>query len=332
MGDTSTERPVLTHTLPEREQEVGAVLVLEQQVNLVDEDKGVLALRAVRRDAVEDAVEHDEHTDGQKLLAEIKDVVADETTVHVDVRLLGEGIKRAVREQLDGERDVLRFGFLLLEQLRAELLERRDRAGVAALLVVAVHALGAAVDERLFLCAEASGADELFAERQDEFGFQDHGVLPVAVFLVHIHSIDMVLTRCGDVDDLSAERLNKRRILTLRVDDDNVRVPVQHEVGNLALAGKRLTGAGYAEDERVAVEQAATVGDDHIVADRVLPVVDAALVSDLLYLEGHEDREAFGCQRSQHVDLSAPDGQHRIQPIHLLKLQNGKLTEMPSCR
>ncbi len=52
LRDSSTVRPVLTHTLPEGKEEVCRVFVLEQQINLVNEDKGVPAFRPVLGDAV----------------------------------------------------------------------------------------------------------------------------------------------------------------------------------------------------------------------------------------------------------------------------------------
>ena len=55
---------VLSHTLPKGEQEVCAVLVLEQKVDFIDEDEGVLALGSVLRNTVQDRVEDDQHTDG----------------------------------------------------------------------------------------------------------------------------------------------------------------------------------------------------------------------------------------------------------------------------
>ena len=50
--DTRAVRPVLTHTLPEGKKEVGTVFVLEQQINLINENKGVPAFRPVLGDAV----------------------------------------------------------------------------------------------------------------------------------------------------------------------------------------------------------------------------------------------------------------------------------------
>ena len=61
--DSSTVRPVLTHTLPEGKEEVCRILMLKQQIDFINENKGVPAFRPVHRDAVQNAVKHHEHTD-----------------------------------------------------------------------------------------------------------------------------------------------------------------------------------------------------------------------------------------------------------------------------
>ena len=52
LRDARAVRPVLTHTLPEGKEEVSGILVLEQQINLVNENKRVPAFRPVLGDAV----------------------------------------------------------------------------------------------------------------------------------------------------------------------------------------------------------------------------------------------------------------------------------------
>ena len=126
---------VLSHTLPKGEQEVCAVLVLEQKVDFINEDEGVLALSSVLRNTVQNRVEDDQHTDGHKLLAEVKNVIADEAVIRVHIGFLCKGVQRAVCKQLNGKSDFLRFGFGLLEKLRSEVLQGRHLAGVVVLLI-----------------------------------------------------------------------------------------------------------------------------------------------------------------------------------------------------
>ncbi len=112
---------VLSHTLPKGEQEVCTVLVLEQKVDFIDEDEGVLALSSVLCNTVQDRVE----TDGHKLLAEVKDVIADQAVIRVHIGFLGEGVQRAIGKQFNGKSNLLRLGFGLLEKLRSEVLQGR---------------------------------------------------------------------------------------------------------------------------------------------------------------------------------------------------------------
>ena len=64
--------------------------MLEHEVDLVDEDEGVLTFGSVLRNAVQNRIEDNQHTDGHKLLAEVKNVVAYQAVVCVHIRLLTE--------------------------------------------------------------------------------------------------------------------------------------------------------------------------------------------------------------------------------------------------
>ena len=63
--------------------------------------KSVLALSSVLCNTVQDRVEDDQHTDGHKLLAEVKDVIADQAVIRVHIGFLGEGVQRAIGKQLN---------------------------------------------------------------------------------------------------------------------------------------------------------------------------------------------------------------------------------------
>ena len=196
--------------------------MLEKQVNLINEDIGVLALRSVLRNAVEDRVENDKHTDGHKLLAEVENIVADQAVVGINIRLLCKGIKRTVREQLNRKCDFLCFRLVLLQEFSTEVLQGRDSTRVIVLLIGTVNACGATVDNRFLLCSEIVAADKLFAKRHNELGFENNRVCTVAVFLVHIHRIDMARRGSRDIDNLAAQGFHKCGILSLRVNDDNI--------------------------------------------------------------------------------------------------------------
>ncbi len=97
---TRSAGPVFAHPLPECEQEIGAVFVLEQQVNFVDVEPCIFAKLAVSDDAVEHAVQHNQHADRQELLAKVADVVAENAGIGIHVRVLGKRVQTSFREQL----------------------------------------------------------------------------------------------------------------------------------------------------------------------------------------------------------------------------------------
>ena len=76
LADPRSASLILSHTLPQGEQEIGAVFMLEQQIDLVDIDPGIPLQPAVSDDAVEDAVQHHQHSHRQELLAKIPDIIA----------------------------------------------------------------------------------------------------------------------------------------------------------------------------------------------------------------------------------------------------------------
>lgn len=63
LRNARAERAVFADALPKGEEEVCAVFVHEQQINLVNEDIGVASLGTVGGNAVEDVVQHHQHTD-----------------------------------------------------------------------------------------------------------------------------------------------------------------------------------------------------------------------------------------------------------------------------
>ena len=222
LADPRSASLILSHTLPEGEQEIGTVLMLEQQIDLVDIDPGVALQPAVTDDAVEDAVQYHQHPHWQELLAKIPDIVTEDAGIGVHIGGLGKGVETAVCKQLNGQRHILCFLFRLAEQLGVEVLQGGDRAVIAAADIVPVHLRGAAVDDGFFLGRQLACPDELFTEGEQKFGFQHHGVLSVPIALLHIHGVDMVGRCGGDVDDLAAQSFDEGAVLRFRIDDDDI--------------------------------------------------------------------------------------------------------------
>ena len=245
---------VLSYTLPKRKQEVCRILVLEQEVDFINEDKGLLTFSTVLCNTVQNRVEDDKHTDRHKLLAEVKNVITDKSVIRINIGWLCKGIQRTVSKQLDSKGDFLCFRLVLFQKLRTKILQGRNSTGISSLLIVSVNTCRTTVDDRFLLCSEVCTADKLFAKGHNELGFQDNRVCSVAVFLVHIHRIDMARRSSGNIDYFAAESFYKLRILSLRVYDNNICIGGKNDIFNFTLCRKGFSAAGYAENKRVAVE------------------------------------------------------------------------------
>ena len=74
---------VFSHTLPQGKEEVCRVFVLEQKINLINEDKGILTLCTVLCDTVQDRVKDNKHTNRHKLFTQVKNVIAAVSYTHL---------------------------------------------------------------------------------------------------------------------------------------------------------------------------------------------------------------------------------------------------------
>ena len=254
LRNASSISTVLSYTLPKSKQEVCGVFVLEKEIDFINKDECLLTFSTVLCNTVQNRVEDDKHTDRHKLFAEVKNVIADKAVICIHIGRLCKGIQRTVSKQLNSKGDFLCFRLVLFQKLRTKILQGRNSTGISSLLIVSVNARRTTVDDRFLLCSEVCAADKLFAKGHNELGFQDNRICSVAVFLVHIHCIDMARRSSGNIDDFAAESLYKLRILSLRVYDNNICVGGKNDIFNLSLCRKGFTAAGYAENKGITVE------------------------------------------------------------------------------
>lgn len=184
---------------------------------------------------------HCNHTDRHHLTAEVKNVKADKAVFDVHVGLLGEGVVRTGREQLDLHRELLRLRFRLFFEVFHKVDQHRDLPLVFLLDERRVNIRQAAVDDGFFKRADVILAGDLLKERHDEFRLHRNRIAALAVVLVDVECVDVVFTRRRKLNDLSAQSVNKRLVLTFRVDDDDVRVARQKKINDLFLCCERLT-------------------------------------------------------------------------------------------
>ena len=152
-----------------------------------------------------------------------------------------------------------------------EVLEGRRFPLVAALDVAVVDIGGAAVDDGFLFGGQHPVPHELLTQGEKELGLQHNRVLAVPVALLHVHGVDVVGGGGGDVHHLAAQPFDEGPVLAFWVDYDDIVIGGQGQIDHLPLGGEGLAGAGYTQDEAVAVEQFLPVGNDEILADDVLP-------------------------------------------------------------
>ena len=136
------------------------------------------------------------------------------------------------------------------------------------------------------------------------------------------------------MDDLSLHGFHKGRILTLWVYDDDIGIGVgQNDVRHFLLCRKGLSCTRHAQDKGIAIQEITAVGDNHIFADNILPVIHAVLVIDFLHTERDKHRKALCREGTQGINLPHTKRQSCVQTVHLLIFQYRKLAEMLSgCR
>ena len=101
------------------------------------------------------------------------------------------------------------------------------------------------------------------------------------------------------------------RVLPVGVDDDDLVLgAVEQDLVDLGLAVHRLARAGGAQEERVAVHQRGTRGEDQVLRQGVHPVADAVLLEELLGGEGDHDGRRSG---SEGAEQGQPIGRNALK-------------------
>ena len=319
---------ILANALPEFVEEVGAVLVSEQNVKFVRHDPGAFAAFLVLDDAVVDRVQRHQHPQRHELFTQFPDVVVDDAGLGIHIGVLGKGVERARNEQFAGQRQALGLRLRLEFEQLVKIPQRRRRALVAVADVGLVDELGAAAKDRFLLGRHLPAAHQLLVQRQHELAFGDNGVSLIAVAAVHVQRVD-VGVGCGrDLDDLAAQRTGQVTELAFRVEDQDVILGRQRDLHQFLFGAHRLAGPGHTQTERIAVEQLCAVGHDHILADGILTVVDTTRLQNFLRTERDQHGGALGGQRAQGLDAAQTVGQHGVEAVFLLPAQRREMAQM----
>ena len=280
-------------------------------------------LGAVDGNSVPHLILHDQHTELFELLAEFADVIADEAVVDIHIRSVIEDVQRAVNIDFKGSCDALCLRLLLISQNVVEVFKDRHflRFGVCKKLLID-HANTAVNDGLLNRLQAVLAADNQLTHGEDEVGFQRQRVFLFGVVRVDVQRIDVIRADRRDADDLTAELLHKGEILGFGVADDDVILRDEEGVRHFTLGGEGLTGAGCTQDQPVGVFELLAVNHDHVVGQRVQPVVESfAALKKLLRGEWHENRRAGSGQSAFDLHLIDADRQRGHQPFLLLKIK-----------
>ena len=213
---------------------------------------------------------------------------------------------------------------LLFEERLVEVLQEGHILRRGVLKILLVYLVDAAVDDRFLHGLEALlAAHHQLAQGEDEVGFQRDGVVLLGVVQVDVHRVDILAAGRADPDDLPAEPLHQRRVLRLRVADDDIIVRHQKGVGDLPLGGEGLAGTGRAEDQPVGVLEGLPIDHNQIVAQGVQAVVEGLLpvLEQLLRGERDEDGGGAGGEAPLYLDEVLRQRQGGHQPLLLLEVQ-----------
>ena len=282
-----------------------------------------LVLGAVDGNSVPHLILHDQHTELFELLAEFADVIADEAVVDIHIRSVIEDVQRAVNIDFKGSCNALCLRLLLISQNVVEVFEDRHflRLGVCKELLIN-HADTAVNDGLLNRLQAVLAADNQLTHGEDEVGFQRQRVFLFGVVRVDVQRIDIIRADRRDADDLTTELLHEGKILGFGVADDDVILCDEEGVRHFTLCGEGLTGTGRTQDQSVGVFELLAVNHDHVVGQRIQPVVESfAALKKLLRGERHENRCAGSGQSALNLHLIDADRQRGHQPFLLLEVK-----------
>ena len=153
-------------------------------------------------------------------------------------------------------------------------------------------------------------ADNQLTHGEDEVGFQRQRVFLFGVVRVDVQRIDVIRADRRNADDLTTELLHEGKILGFGVADDDVILCDEEGVRHFTLGGEGLTGTGRTQDQPVGVFELLAVNHDHVVGQRVQPVVQSfAALKKLRRGERHENRCAGSGQPALDLHLIDADRQ-----------------------
>ena len=328
LGDARGNAAPLSEPLPNLHRVGGSLFLFQEQVHLVDVVAGRLAGGPVDGDAVPHLVLDHQHPDLFQLLAQLLDVVADNAVVDVHVAAVVEHVEGAGDVDFQRRCDVLRLFLILRPQQVVQILQNGHILRARIVEVVLIHQPHTAVNDGfLHRLQSVLAAHNQFTQRQDKVGFQRQRAFIVRIVQVQVHRVDVVGGGGRNLDDLPVQALHQRRVLGLRVADDDIIRSQQEAVGDLALGAERFAAARRAQNQAIGVFQQLAVHHNQVVGQGVDAVVQRflAVLKKLLCRERHKNSRRAGGQTPLDLHLVQPQRQAAHQAFLLLEVQPGQL-------
>ena len=300
-------------------------------MHLIHIISGGLSAAAIGRNATPNLVLHDEHTELFHLLAQLFDVIADDSVVDIHVGAVVEQIQRAFDVDFQRGGNVVGFFFILLEQGVVEIFQNRHifRAGVSE--IFPIDKMHTAVNDRLFHREQTFfAANNQLTQREDKVCFQRQGVIFFAVIAVNIHRVDELGAVGRDFNDLTFQTIYQRRILSLWVIDDNIIIGHEKCVCDFTFCTERFARAGSAEDKAVGILEPLSVHHDQITGKRIQTIVQALFAGLVKLLCGkrNENGRGTGGKAALNLDLAVSQRQRGHKPLLLLIIQPTEIAVM----
>ena len=303
MGDSTGGRIPLTELTPCGSEKVAAVFILIGDVKFIHENVGFLPVRPVVVDPVDHGISDGDEPWLLQLLTQIVDVIGLNTVFDIHIGFMGEDIQRAGGIQLHGKGQIPCFLLWLFQQLFPQGAKRRNFAGLFLILKYQRHT---AVNDGLVVCPDTVRVD-LLQKGHDKLGFERHRA-PLSITFFHSHGIEPVRAAHRKAHDSAAQRLDQRRILPFRVQNNNVILRRQGNGHNQQLGKEGFAGTGNAQQHHGLVQQVFHIAQNQVMGDCILPKVNSSRLLNLLHLEGHEHRKALCGQGTEGINLLGADG------------------------
>ena len=181
----------------------------------------------------------DVHGDLAEVFAHALQNDADHPGIRLDIGMVIEQVQRAGAVKLQRRDNTLCLRLRLPQQLLVQILQQWHIPAADPQRQLSVDQPHTAVNDRLFNGLQALlAADDQLTQGKQKIGLHGKGAVLVIDTHMNIHGIDMVGTVRGNLNDLSTQALDQRRIFAHRVNHHNAVIGCKEHIDKLTLCRK----------------------------------------------------------------------------------------------